>query len=141
MDIVNRIHDGVHLDNNEYDQPENTMRDNRNGVIYDSATGNYIWKPLDGTRQVLDLPADDHIMRTCSIRDRHFIFVLSIVNDYVQLLELNFDTDGSILSTTIRWQSTNTLMQMSLSHPIRAMFGVYENDAVQKYIGLISTNR
>ena len=132
MDIVNRIHDGVHLDNNEYDQPENTMRDNRNGVIYDSATGNYIWMPLYGTRQVLDLPADDYIMRTCSIRDRHFIFVLSIVNDYVQLLELNFGTDGSIVSTTNRWQSTNTLMQMSLQHPIRAMFGVYENDAVQR---------
>jgi hypothetical protein len=55
MDILNRISDGVHLDNNEYDQPDNTMRDNRNGVIFDSVSGNYVWKNLKGTLQVLGL--------------------------------------------------------------------------------------
>ena len=132
METVNKISEGVHLDNNEYDQPNNSMRDSRNGIIYDLVSGNYVWKNLKGTLEVLELAANDVIMKACRIRDRQFFFVLNTTDDYFQLRELLFATDGTISSTAVRWQTTNTIMGMSLSHPIRAMFGVYENVDIQR---------
>jgi hypothetical protein len=132
MDIVNKISEGVHLDNNEYDQPENTMRDNRNGVIFDAASGNYVWKNLKGTLSVLTLSVNDIVMRACWIRDRYFLLILNNVSDYVQIKELLFATDGTISSTAVRWQTTNTLMNLDVHHPIRTMFGIYENEDIQR---------
>jgi hypothetical protein len=132
MDVINRIADGVHLDNNEYDQPDNTMRNNRNGVIFDLVSGNYVWKNLKGTLQVLDLATNDYVMRSCWIRSRYFLFVLNTNSNYVQLKELLFGVNGSVSSTAVRWQTTNTLMNMSKSYPIRAMFGVFENEEIQR---------
>jgi len=132
MDIINKISEGVHLDNNEYDQPDNTMRNNRNGVIFDSASGNYVWKNLKGTLSVLVLSVNDIVMKACWIRQRYFILILNNVSDYVQLRELLFNTDGTISSTAVRWQTTNTLMNLDVHYPIRAMFGVYENADIQR---------
>ena len=133
MDIINRIANGVHLDNNEYDQPDNTMRDNRNGIIFDLVSGSYVWKNLKGTLEVLEL-SDSHdvIMRSCWIRDRYFFFVLNSTDDYVQLREILFNTNGTVSSTVVRWQETNTVMKMDVHYPIRAMFGIYENDNIQR---------
>jgi hypothetical protein len=132
MDIFNRISDGVHLDNNEYDQPENTMRDNRNGVIFDSVTGNYVWKNLKGTLSILTLSASDTVMKSCWIRNRYFLLILNEMSDYVQIKELTFATNGSVSAINTRWQSTNTLMGMDTAFPVRAMFGIYENEDIQR---------
>ena len=130
MDTTNRIVNGIHLDNNEFDQPDNTMRDSRNGIIYDVETGNYIWKSIKGTTLNLSLAANDRLMRYANIRDRHFILILNTVSDYVRLTELIINSSGNIASTVIIWQSTNTLMTLDVNYPIRSMFGIYENDDI-----------
>lgn len=130
MDTANRIVNGIHLDNNEFDQPDNTMRDSRNGIIYDVETGNYIWKPIKGTISNLTLAANDRLMRYANIRDRHFILILNTVSDYVRLTELIINASGNIASTVVIWQSTNTLMTLDVNYPIRSMFGIYENDDI-----------
>lgn len=135
MDTANRIVNGIHLDNNQFDQPDNTMRDSRNGIIYDVETGNYIWKPIKGTISNLTLAANDRLMRYANIRDRHFILILNTVSDYVKLTELIINASGNIASTVVIWQSTNTLMTLDINYPIRSMFGIYENDnIVRMYI-------
>ena len=48
-DLVNRITNGVHSDNDPNQQPKDTMRMSRNGVLMDAGDGNYIWQTMKGT--------------------------------------------------------------------------------------------
>ena len=96
MEVVNKIHEGLHQDFNPYDQPANTMQDNRNGIIMDMQDGNYMWTNMKGTLLVFQIEDDDNIMRHCLIRDRLFIIVYNDIVDYVILYELTFDNDGDI---------------------------------------------
>ena len=132
METVNKIHEGLHQDFNSYDQPANTMQDNRNGIIMDMQNGNYMWTNMKGTLLVFQIDDNDNIMRHCLIRDRLFIIVYNDVADYVILYELTFDNDGDITAQQNIWQGTNTILGLSLDHPITAMFGFYENDDIQR---------
>lgn len=130
MEVINRISNGIHLDNNEYDQPVGTMRDNRNGLIYDIETGRYIWRGIKGTTSVLDLAANETFMGYVKIRTRHFIIVLNTIGNYVRIVELFFSVTDTITSTTVIWQTTNTNLNLNPGYPIRSMFGVYESDEI-----------
>jgi len=130
MEVINRISEGIHLDNNEYDQPAGTMRDNRNGLIYDLETGRYIWRGLNGTTSVLALAANETFMGYAKIRERHFIITLNLIANQVKIKELFFAANESISSTTDLWTTTNDNLQLNPGNPIRAMFGVYENDEI-----------
>ncbi|NLG02259.1 MAG: hypothetical protein GX567_00255 [Clostridia bacterium] len=130
MEVINRISEGLHLDNNEYDQPAGTMRDNRNGLIYDIQSGRYIWRGLNGTTSVLTLAANEFFMGYAKIRHRHFIITLNLTANQVKIKELFFSITDAISSTTDIWTTTNDNLQLNPGYPIRAMFGVYENDEI-----------
>lgn len=130
METNNRIVNGIHLDNTEFDQPEGTMRDNRNGLIYDTETGRYIWRGLKGTTSVLSMSSNEYFMGYVKIRDRHFILTLNLIANVVKLRELFFGIDDTISSTTDLWVTTNDNLKLNTGYPIRAMFGIYENDEI-----------
>ena len=61
MELINKIEQGLHLDNNPYDQPEGTMRDNRNGIILDLEDGHYMWTNLEGFEIILEFAPMDKL--------------------------------------------------------------------------------
>jgi len=130
--IINKIHDGIHIDHNEYDQPENTMSYNQNGIILDLENGNYQWTNMKGTTFIFQLSAYDQVMSWCWIRQRGFIITLNSNTNFVRLVELGFDEDGLEDFNDVRWQGDNAELNLSHDHPIRAMWGFYENDEIQR---------
>lgn len=131
MEIVNKIIGGVHSDNDPNYQPENTMRNSLNGVIMDAGEGNYIWQTIKGTKYSFALEDFLKIMSWCIIRDRFIIIVLDILNNTVGFLELDIDSTG-VATQTLLWTGSNTDLNLSLDHPIRAMFGFYESQEIQR---------
>jgi len=130
--IKNKVSEGLHLDFNPFNQPVNTMRDNRNGIITDLEDGSHVWANLNGTSLIFELDPNDNIMANCWIRERLFLIVLNIVKDYVVIYEALYDETGDFTSLENRWEGSNTELNLSLDHPIRAIFGFYENDKVQR---------
>ena len=131
MEAVNKIHDGLHVDFNPYDQPANTMRDNRNGIIMDLEDGNHMWTNLKGTLIVFQIDSYDTIMSHCWIRNRLFLLIFNNPSDWVIIYEIAYDETGNFTSKDNLWQGDNTKLNLSLDHPITVMFGYYENDDIQ----------
>lgn len=132
MSVVNRISEGIHLDNNEYDQPEGTMRYNRNGLIYDTESGRYVWRSLKGTTPIYQLSIKEYFMGYAKIRSRHFIIVLNTIDNYVAIRELIFSNETTLSQVRDIIYTSNNNFNLSHSHPIRSMFGVYENENIQR---------
>ena len=76
MEISTKIKDGVHMDNNVYDQPDFTMRDSMNGIITDNGNGYYKWSNIKGNVISFSFAAGDKYMSHCLIKDRLFVFTL-----------------------------------------------------------------
>ena len=73
MEIINRITNGVHSDNDPNQQPEGTMRKSINGVIMDVGEGNYVWEAMKGTSVSFTLPSGYDIHGWCmmlQVQDR-----------------------------------------------------------------------
>ncbi len=130
MEVVNKIHDGLHVDFNPYDQPVNTMRDNRNGIIMDLEDGSHMWTNLKGTLIVLETSVDTNIIAHCLIRDNLYLLAFNDDIDYVFIYKVEVDGSGDLGGVTNVWQGTNTAMNLSLDYPITSMFGFYENDNI-----------
>lgn len=136
--IINKINQGLHQDNNVYDQPPGTMRDNINGVILGLEYGNFQWLNLKGNSQ-LELSGSpfgftaDKIMAWCRLRERIFLLTLDdSVSDLVKIFECTFDTDGNLDTINERWYGSNDELEMSHDHPIRSMWGIFEDDKIQR---------
>lgn len=132
MELINKFNRGLHIDNNEYDQPENTIKDSQNGVILDLDQGNFDWTYLNGSKLLLKLLDGNIVMGSCSIRKRYFILVLDAINYNVILYELFLDENGDIVSQEIIFLISNIELNLSVNNPIRSIFGYYENDDIQK---------
>jgi hypothetical protein len=133
MESINKINKGLHSDFNEYEQPANTMRDNRNGVIMDLNDGDFVWTNLSGTKAVsFTLDPNDNIMGTCFIRNDIYMIVFNNDQDYVIIYRAKITETGDISDFTRLWEGENTEMKLSLDHPIRSMFGYYENEDIQR---------
>lgn len=132
MKAVNKVHDGLHLDFNPYDQPPNTMRDNRNGIITDLEDGSHMWTNLEGTLLIFTLQSTDVVMGTCWIRERLFMIVYNDSQDYVVIYEALYDETGDFTSLENRWEGENSILNLSIIHPIRSIFGYYENANIQR---------
>lgn len=129
MDIINQIKDGVHLDNNVYDQPEGSMRESINGVIT-GVFGNYKWTNIRGNALSFVLTAADKYFAHCLIRSRLIIISLDDVGQIVKLWEVSFtDHTGA---TSVLWTGSNAGFNLSFDHPIRAIWGFYENEDTQR---------
>lgn len=132
MKIVNRIIGGVHADNDPNQQPENTMRRSVDGVIMDVGDGNYVWETITGTSISFTLPGTDpNIMGWCTMRERFIILVIDISDNSVRLYEVTFDNDG-IGTLELLYFGSNAEMNLSEEHPIRAMYGFYESQEIQR---------
>src|ERR1035437_6546158 len=55
--LLNRLQDGLHLDNDPNDQPPNTYRDSRNGTIVAKGGNRFAWETLPGTQLSFTIPA------------------------------------------------------------------------------------
>jgi hypothetical protein len=130
MEIVNTIKDGLHLDNNVYDQPENTMRLNMNGVITNVGGNNYKWSNIKGNAITFSLGSLDKYMAHCIIRDRQFIFTYDDSGELVKLHEITLSGYTGILTTL--WTISNTEFNFSWDYPIRRIFGFYESSLIQR---------
>jgi len=132
MEAINKVHNGLHIDFNEYDQPQDTMRDNRNGVILDLDQGSYMWTNLKGTLLIFTLLPEDKLMGSCWIRDRLFLIVFNDLEDYVVIYEALHDESGDFTSLENRWEGENSILNLSIDFPIRSIFGFYENVNIQR---------
>lgn len=131
MEVINKIIDGVHSDNDPNHQPDNTMRRSLNGVIMDVGEGNYIWEVMKGTSVSFALGPGTRIMGYCRLRDRFIILTLNPAETYAHLREVTFNSDG-VGTTETLWFGANTDLNLSSDHPIRSMFGFYESQEIQK---------
>ena len=130
MEIVNTVKDGLHVDNNVYDQPENTMRLNINGIITNTGGNNYKWSTMKGHVQTFTLGMLDKYMAHCLIRDRQFIFTYDSTNELVKLWEVT--SSGYIGALSLKWTVPNTIFNFSWDFPIRRIIGFYENYETQR---------
>jgi hypothetical protein len=130
MEIVNSIKDGLHLDNNVYDQPEHTMRLNMNGIITNIGGNNYKWSNIKGNALTFSLGMLDKYMSHCLIRDRQFIFTYDSTNELVKLWEVT--ASGYTGTLSLKWTVSNSDFNFSWEYPIRKMFGFYENEETQR---------
>jgi hypothetical protein len=130
MDIITKIRDGIHQDNNVYEQPENTMRDNLNGVITDIGNGNYKWSNIKGNSYSFETNTSDTYFAHCLIRDRLIVITLDITLQKVKLWEVVFSSYYG--TPTVIWTGDNTKFNYSYDYPIRAIWGFYENENVQR---------
>jgi len=130
MEIVNTVKEGLHMDNNVYDQPDNTMRYNLNGVITNVGGKNYKWTSVKGNALSFVLIEPDEFMSYCAIRDRLFIMTLNQSDQLVKIYEVTLLNNAGTLS--LRWTGDNTQLNLSFNHPIRRMFGFYENEETQR---------
>jgi hypothetical protein len=132
MEIINKISNGLHLDNNEYDQPEGTMRDSCNGIIMDLGGGNYEWTNIKGAQPSLILSSNDIIFAQFPIRERQFIIVYNNYIDKVYIYELNFNFTSNTISLVTRWTGLNSILGLDINYPVTAIFGYYESDYTQR---------
>lgn len=131
MEIVNKIKDGMHQDNNVFDQPDMTMRDNLNGVITDIGNGNFKWSNIKGNSLSFTLPGNNKYFAHCLIRDRLIIITLDEVGSVVKIYELFFY--APYLAVPVELYSTNnTEFNFSFAYPITAIWGFYENNDIQR---------
>lgn len=142
MDIRNTITKGMVQDVDPRKQPEGTWRDSRNGTI--TQYGNtYVWRPIKGTWQTLAFQQGEKLMEYCNIRNRYFALVLNSLdsdplNHVVKVYELFVGVDsiqteyGTKIITTLKWYGNNSELGLSHEHPVRIMFGVYENEDIQR---------
>lgn len=130
MEIITKIKDGLHQDNNIYDQPDLTMRDNLNGVITDLGSGNFKWSDIKGNLIAFTIGASDRYMSHCKIKDRLFIITLSTNNLTVKLLEITITNYIGSISTIVTWDNSD--LNLSFTYPIRTMWGFYENVNIQR---------
>ena len=130
MEIVNKIKEGLHQDNNVYDQPAGTMRDNLNGVITDLGNGFYKWSNIKGTILSFGFAPGDQYMAHCMIKDRLFVICLNNVSNTVLLYEVELALN--IGTTTLKWSIGNSAINLSFDTPIRSIFGFYENEETQR---------
>jgi hypothetical protein len=130
MEIVNKLKDGLHQDNNIYDQPDMTMRDNLNGVITDLEKGNFKWSNLKGNSISFVLGTVDKYFSHCLIKDRLFIITLDVNETIVRLFEITFV--GTTGTKTQIWSINNSQLNLSFAFPIRTIFGFYENILIQR---------
>jgi hypothetical protein len=130
MEIVNTVKDGLHIDNNVYDQPQNTMRLNMNGIITNTGGNNYKWATMKGTVQTFTLGMLDKYMAHCLIRDRQFIFTYDSTNALVKLWEVT--ASGYTGTLVLKWTVQNADFNFLWYYPIRRIFGFYENDEIQR---------
>lgn len=130
MEIINRIKDGLHQDNNVYDQPANTMRDNLNGIITDLGNGYYKWSNLKGNTLSFTLGIVDQYMSHCLIRERLFILCLDTLSDTVRLYEVDFV--NNVGTASVIYTVGNIITNLSFDWPVRTMFGFYENEETQR---------
>jgi hypothetical protein len=138
MEIITKIKDGIHQDNNVYDQPENTMRDNLNGVITDIGNGNYKWSNIKGNLLSFVTTLADKYFTHCLIRDRLIILTLDVTSQIVKLWEVTFS--GTIGTAVIIWTGSNTELNLSFSYPVRAIWGFYENEQIQRFYMVDNNN-
>lgn len=130
MEISTKIKDGVHLDNNVYDQPENTMRDSLNGIITDNSNGYYKWSNIKGNSLSFGFPVDDRYMAHCLIKDRLFVITLNTVSQLVKIHEITLlNNIGTVI---LKLTMNNSDMNMSFEWPIRTIWGFYENENIQR---------
>jgi hypothetical protein len=130
MEIVNTVKDGLHLDNNVYDQPEHTMRNNFNGIITNVGGKNYKWSDIKGNTFSFTLGYLNKYMSHCLIRDQLFIFTYDSTNEIVRLHEVVFT--GTIGICTVIWSVPNSEFNFSWEYPIRKMFGFFENEETKR---------
>ena len=90
MEILNKIKNGLHQDNNVYDQPSMTMRDNLNGIVTDLQNGNYKWSNIKGNLISFTIGTIDKYFAHCQIKDRLFIITLNQAGTTVRLFEITF---------------------------------------------------
>ena len=131
MEVVNKIIHGVHSDNDPNHQPEHTMRYSMNGVIMDAGEGNYVWEMIKGTLLSFSLSTNSRILGWCNLRERHILLVLDDVTDAVYIMEVTFNI-ASIGTTETLWVGSNAEMNLSMDYPIRAMYGFYESQEIQR---------
>lgn len=130
MEIVNKIKDGLHQDNNIYDQPDMTMRDNLNGIITDIGNGNFKWSNLKGNTLSFTIGTVDRYFAHCLIKDRLFLITLDNGATIVRLFEITFSgTTGTLVPL---WTIANSELNLSFAYPIRTIWGFYENSDIQR---------
>lgn len=132
METINKLYNGLHLDNNRYDQPEHTMVNNYNGVIMDIGGGNYEWRNLIGAKLVLTLSSNDVIYTSFSIRERKFLIVYNDSIDRVYIYEMNFNFTLYTISLINKWTGLNSELNLSINHPVTSIFGYYESEDIQR---------
>ena len=133
--IINKIKDGIHMDNAILEQPEDTYRYARNFVIHQVANGMYKAATLKGTELYFTMTANEKPMAFTSIRNRYFMIVLNTVDNIVKFYEVfdntSLDLKGVCELKLLR-QISNTYLNLSFDWPIRTIFGFYENDDLQR---------
>jgi hypothetical protein len=139
MEIKNAILKGMVQDVDPRLQPDGTWRDSRNGTI--TQYGNtYVWRPILGTWQALVLSVGEVLMNYCNIRDRYFCITFNQTQQVVNIWELFTAVDsvltsgeeGTKVNKSLKWWGDNTELGLDINHPIRSMFGIYENEDVQR---------
>lgn len=130
MSIRNNISKGLHQDFNEHDQPDGTMRDNRNGIITGSY-GTHSWSNFKGMIEAYASAATSQFLAHCNIRNRSFILTLNTTTNVVDVHELFYSEAGIVSSSNSIWSGSNSVLNISLTNPIRSILGFYENDLKQ----------
>ncbi len=137
MEIKNILAKGMVQDVDPRYQPEGTWRDSRNGTI--TQYGNtYVWRPIKGTWQALSFATGELLMNYCNLRDRYFCITFNQTQQVVNIWELFTSVDsylteeGTRVNKTLKWWGLNSELLLDISHPIRSMFGIYENEKVQR---------
>ena len=137
MKTANVLRKGMVRDVDPRSQPDGTWRDSRNGTI--TQYGNtYVWRPIKGTWHAFNLSVGEVLMEYCNLRDRYFCITLNQTQQVVNLWELfvaidhNLDEEGTRVNKALKWWGDNTELELDINHPIRSMFGIYENEDIQR---------
>ena len=137
MKTANVLRKGMVRDVDPRSQPDGTWRDSRNGTI--TQYGNtYVWRPIKGTWHAFNLSVGEVLMEYCNLRDRYFCITLNQTQQVVNLWELfvaidhNLDEEGTRVNKVLKWWGNNSELELDINHPIRSMFGIYENEDIQR---------
>jgi len=136
MEFINRITKGVSSDTHPNAQPDGTLRSSLNGQLTDIGNGMFSWTNMAGTTRVIDfdeIGLGKRVIAACNIRnDLYFMAYLGYTGAPVSLYKGVYNDDMDDWDSFVLVASYPSDFNYSGADPIRAMWGYYENDDIQR---------
>lgn len=133
MESINDIKKGVNTDFDIHAQPAGTLRGSVNGRINATASGIYSWSPLKGNTILYNVTGGLKIIAMCNIRNTLYFLLWHSSSGTVYLTSAGVNSSATAITTpTTIATYTGGVFGYNPLHPIRAFWGYYENEDIQR---------